>query len=140
MPDVVTPEARSRMMRGIRGRDTKPELAVRRYLHARGYRYRLHDKRLPGKPDVVLPRHRAVVFVHGCFWHRHEGCRFAYHPKSRQDFWEAKLTGNAQRDARDRQRLSDLGWTVHTVWECEVTEDNLATLATRIAAAKPMGA
>src|SRR4051812_48917573 len=103
MPDVVTPETRSRMMSGIRGRDTKPELAVRRYLHSRGLRYRLHVSDLPGRPDIVLPARRTVVFVHGCFWHRHEGCRFAYTPKSRQEFWVPKLEGNAARDALDQQ-------------------------------------
>jgi DNA mismatch endonuclease (patch repair protein) len=132
MPDVVSPETRSRMMSGIRGRDTKPELGVRRYLHARGFRYRLHARELPGRPDIVLPRHRTVVFVHGCFWHRHEGCRFAYTPKSRQEFWLPKLEGNAVRDARDQQRLRDLGWCVEVVWECEVTPEALATLAGRI--------
>jgi DNA mismatch endonuclease, patch repair protein len=128
MPDVVTPETRSRMMSGIRGRDTKPEMAVRRYLHARGFRYRLHARELPGRPDIVLPRYRVVVFVHGCFWHRHEGCRFAYHPKSRQEFWGPKLDGNAARDARDQQRLRDLGWRVDVVWECEATPERLALL------------
>jgi DNA mismatch endonuclease (patch repair protein) len=132
VPDIVTPETRSRMMSGIRGRDTKPELAVRRYLHAQGFRYRLHQRDLPGRPDIVLPHHRTIVFVHGCFWHRHEGCRFAYRPKSRQDFWEPKLDGNAARDTRDQQRLRDLGWRVEVVWECEVTPEVLADLAGRI--------
>lgn len=129
MPDIVTPETRSRMMSGIRGRDTKPELAVRRYLHSRGLRYRLHVRELPGRPDIVLPRHRTVVFVHGCFWHRHEGCRFAYTPKSRQEFWLPKLEGNAARDARDQQQLRDLGWRVEVVWECELRSDRLSALA-----------
>lgn len=134
MPDVVTAETRSRMMSGIRGRDTKPELAVRRYLHARGLRYRLHVRELPGRPDIVLPRHRTAVFVHGCFWHRHEGCRFAYTPKSRQEFWLPKLEGNAARDARDQQRLLDLGWHVEVVWECDVNEARLGVLATSVLA------
>lgn len=117
------------MMSGIRGRDTKPELAVRRYLHGRGFRYRLHARELPGRPDIVLPRHRTVVFVHGCFWHRHEGCRFAYTPKTRQEFWLPKLEGNAVRDARDQQQLADLGWRVEVVWECEVAPGRLGLLA-----------
>ncbi|HJP89175.1 MAG TPA: very short patch repair endonuclease [Candidatus Limnocylindrales bacterium] len=132
MPDVVSPETRSRMMAAIRGKDTKPELAVRRELHRSGLRYRLHVRDLPGRPDIVLPRHRTVVFVHGCFWHRHEGCRYAYTPKSRQEFWSAKLNGNAERDARDRQRLRDLGWRVEVVWECEVSNERLSGLTEAI--------
>jgi len=116
-------------MSGIRGRDTKPELAVRRYLHARGFRFRLHVRELPGRPDIVLPRHRTAVFVHGCFWHRHAGCRFAYTPKSRQEFWLPKLEGNAARDARNEERLRDLGWRVELVWECEATPERLDQLA-----------
>jgi DNA mismatch endonuclease (patch repair protein) len=121
------------MMSGIRGSNTRPELAVRRYLHAQGFRYRLHARELPGRPDIVLPRYRTVVFVHGCFWHRHEGCRFAYRPKSREEFWEPKLEGNAARDARDQQRLRDLGWRVEVVWECEVTPERLSRLTSQLA-------
>jgi DNA mismatch endonuclease, patch repair protein len=133
VPDIVSVEARSRMMSGIRGSNTRPELAVRRYLHAQGFRYRLHARELPGRPDIVLPRYRTVVFVHGCFWHRHEGCRFAYRPKSREEFWEPKLEGNAARDARDQQRLRDLGWRVEVVWECEVTPERLSRLTSQLA-------
>ena len=129
MPDIVSPETRSRMMGGIRGRDTRPELAVRRFLHAQGLRYRLHVRDLPGRPDIVLPRHRTVVFVHGCFWHRHYGCRFAYTPKSREEFWLTKLEGNVIRDERDQRRLGELGWRVFVVWECEITTDRLPALA-----------
>lgn len=132
MPDIVTPETRSRMMSGIRGRDTRPELAVRRYLHSRGLRYRLHVPDLPGRPDIVLRRHRTVVLVHGCFWHRHAGCRYAYTPKSRPEFWLPKLEGNAARDARNQERLRDLGWRVEVVWECEVTPERLSQLASDI--------
>lgn len=107
-------------MRGIRGKDTQPELVVRRALHAAGLRYRLHDRSLPGKPDLVFPRHRAVVFVHGCFWHAHRDCRFFRVPATRTDFWQAKLAGNAARDARNVQQLLDAGWRVATVWECAV--------------------
>lgn len=107
-------------MRGIRGKDTQPELVVRRALHAAGLRYRLHDRSLPGKPDLVFPRHRAVVFVHGCFWHAHQDCRFFRVPATRTDFWQAKLAGNAARDARSVQSLLYAGWRVATVWECAV--------------------
>lgn len=107
-------------MAGIRGRDTKPELAVRRYLHRRGFRYRLHDRRLPGRPDLVLRKHRVALFVHGCFWHQHPGCRLAAKPGTNAEFWQAKLASNLARDARDQLRLAELGWRSITVWECEV--------------------
>jgi DNA mismatch endonuclease, patch repair protein len=129
MPDIVDSATRSRMMSGIRGRDTRPELKVRRFLHRAGFRYRLHAYLLPGKPDLVLPRYHAVVFVHGCFWHRHRGCRFAYLPKSREAFWRAKLEGNAVRDARVAESLRRSGWRVFVVWECEINAASLTTLA-----------
>ncbi len=119
MTDVVNQQTRSRMMAGIKGRDTKPEMAVRSYLHAAGLRFRLHDKRLPGRPDIVLPRHRTVVFVHGCFWHRHPGCRYATTPASRHEFWSTKFSANEERDRRDVAALEKLGWKVIKVWECE---------------------
>jgi len=106
-------------MSGIRGKDTKPEVIVRRFLHRLGFRFRLHDRRLPGRPDIVLPRYRTVVNVHGCFWHQHPGCRFAYMPASNQPFWRAKLAGNVERDARNDEKLRAQGWNVITVWECE---------------------
>lgn len=112
------------MMSGIRGRDTKPELAVRRLVHALGYRFRLHRRDLPGSPDVVLPKHRKVIFVHGCFWHRHPGCRFAYNPKSRVDFWATKFAENVARDRRTHAELVRMGWQVLTVWECETSNLN----------------
>lgn len=118
MADVVDTETRSRMMAGIRGRNTKPELALRKELHARGYRYRLHAPDLPGKPDIVLPRHRAVIFVHGCFWHRHPGCSYSTCPKSNEDFWTAKFAKNVERDERARRALLREGWRVALVWEC----------------------
>jgi len=128
MPDIVSPEVRSRMMRGIRNRDTGPEMVVRRFLHSRGYRYRLNVRELPGCPDIVLPRYRTAVFVHGCFWHRHQGCRFAYRPKSRAEFWASKLDANAARDARDQKRLEELGWAAVVVWECETGSERLGGL------------
>lgn len=116
--DVVDPLTRSRMMSGIRGKDTKPELAVRRYLHAAGFRYRLHASDLPGRPDLVFPRYRTVVFVHGCFWHAHSGCRYFKLPGTRTDFWTTKLAANAARDKRDIAALHAGGWRVAVVWEC----------------------
>ena len=120
-------------MAGIRGRDTRPELAVRKYLHRTGLRFRLNVGSLPGRPDLVFPRYRTVVFVHGCFWHRHPGCRFAYRPQSNTEFWEAKLDGNAVRDEVVRQSLRDLGWAVLVIWECEAQDPRaLANLAASI--------
>ena len=118
MTDIVDQQTRSRMMSGIRSKNTKPELALRRALHARGFRFRLHSGKVPGRPDLVLPKHRAVVFVHGCFWHRHEGCRYATVPATRPDFWRAKFEANAARDSAVRTRLLEDGWRVATVWEC----------------------
>lgn len=116
MADVVDPATRSRMMSGIRGKNTKPELLIRKALHARGFRYRLHCD-LPGKPDICLPKHRAVVFVHGCFWHGHD-CHLFKWPKTRPEFWQAKIQRNRQVDIEAENRLLDAGWRVATVWEC----------------------
>ncbi len=116
MADVVDPATRSRMMSGIKGKDTKPELMIRKALHARGFRYRLHCK-LPGKPDICLPKHRAVILVHGCFWHGHE-CHLFKWPKTRPEFWEAKIGRNRQVDLEAERKLLDAGWRVATVWEC----------------------
>lgn len=110
-------------MAGIRGKNTKPEMAVRRYLHAKGLRYRLHDTTLPGRPDLVLPKFRTVVFVHGCFWHRHAGCRFAYSPKARADFWLTKLEGNVERDRNTEAMLRGGGWRPLVVWECDLRSE-----------------
>ena len=118
MTDIVDSGTRSRMMSGIRGRDTSPELIVRRYLHSKGFRFRLHVRNLPGRPDLVFPKYRAAVFVHGCFWHRHDGCRLAYSPKSRREFWETKFRMNVERDQRTRAQIRKLGWRVFIVWEC----------------------
>jgi len=104
----------------IKNRNTKPELAVRSLLHRMGYRFRLHKAHLPGKPDIVLSRYKTVIFVHGCFWHRHKDCRFAYTPKSRTDFWLKKLESNVSRDRQVKADLERLGWRVITVWECEL--------------------
>jgi len=116
--DVVDSRTRSRMMRGIKSSDTKPELFLRRYLHSLGYRFRLHRKDLPGSPDLVLPRYRLAIFVHGCFWHRHSGCFYTATPKTRQAFWEEKFRGNVRRDNRSYTGLHALGWRVLVIWEC----------------------
>lgn len=118
MTDIVDQQTRSRMMSGIRGKNTKPELALRRALHARGFRFRLHSGKVQGRPDLVLAKHRAVVFVHGCFWHRHEGCRYTTVPATRPEFWRAKFDANTARDSTVRTRLLEDGWRVATVWEC----------------------
>lgn len=117
--DTLTAEQRSSNMARIGPRDTAPELAVRCALHRMGYRFRLHRPDLPGKPDIVLPRHRTVFLVHGCFWHRHPGCRFAYTPSSRIEFWQEKFRNNVIRDRRVQRELEKQGWKVRTVWECE---------------------
>lgn len=118
MTDIVDPKTRSRMMAGIRGKDTKPELLLRRALHARGLRYRLHSKPIIGKPDLVLPKFKVVVLVHGCFWHRHFGCRYPTTPSTRPDFWQAKFAANVARDTAVRATLLDAGWRVATIWGC----------------------
>jgi DNA mismatch endonuclease (patch repair protein) len=129
MTDIVDSSTRSRMMSGIRGRNTKPELKVRRYLHGRGFRYRLHVRSLPGTPDLTLPRYHTVVLVHGCFWHSHDGCTYAYKPQSNADFWRRKLDRNVDRDGEVERALAMGGWRVLTVWECETSERQLAQLA-----------
>lgn len=117
--DIVDQATRSRMMSRIRGKDTKPELLVRRIAHALGYRFRLHRRDLPGSPDLVFPGRRKVVFVHGCYWHRHEGCRYAYQPKSNVEFWAAKFEANVRRDGHAMAELRRQGWDPMVVWECE---------------------
>jgi len=137
--DIVDKTTRSRMMAGIRGKDTKPELAIRKALHAMGFRFRLHRKDLPGRPDIVLPKYQLVIFVHGCFWHRHPGCSFAATPATRPKFWKAKLEGNRRRDVEKQKALRDQGWRVFTVWECGIRhdpEDLMRQLAVTIQNAK----
>ena len=121
MADTLSETERSERMSRIRGRDTKPELALRSAMHRLGFRFRLHGAKLPGRPDLVFPKYRAVVFVHGCFWHRHEGCKIASIPKSNTEFWETKFKRNVDRDKLAVKALRDLGWRVFTVWECEVS-------------------
>jgi DNA mismatch endonuclease, patch repair protein len=128
--DTLTPAERSARMALVRAKDTKPELMVRRFVHGMGYRYRLHRRDLPGTPDMVFPGRGKVIFVHGCFWHRHARCALARLPKSRGDFWLPKLTANAERDARNGRALRRLGWGVLTIWECQLRDT--AALANRI--------
>lgn len=131
MADIVTPAVRSRMMAGIRSKDTRPEMAVRRVMHGRGYRYRLHAKDLPGKPDLVFPRFHSVIFIHGCFWHGHS-CRLFKLPRTRSDFWRAKIEGNQANDIKAVTALHAAGWRVAVVWECALKgkkEEGVATVA-----------
>jgi len=121
--DVVDVATRSRMMKGIRSKNTLPEMIVRKYLHAHGFRYRLHTRNLPGSPDLVLPMYRAAIFVHGCFWHRHAGCKFATTPANNAERWKSKFDGNVERDARKENMLRAAGWRVIVVWECELRRD-----------------
>lgn len=120
MVRVFTPAQRSNCMSRIRGKNTKPEILVRKELHARGFRFRLHNKKLPGSPDVVLPKYGVVIMVNGCFWHGHKGCRYATKPKSNVEFWEAKIARNRHRDEVTEAHLHALGWHVITIWECEL--------------------
>jgi DNA mismatch endonuclease, patch repair protein len=122
MTDRISRERRSWNMSQIRGANTRPEMVVRSVLHRLGYRFRVHSPKLPGRPDVVLPMWRTVIQVHGCFWHRHCGCKFAYMPKSRLHFWTKKFTENIERDLRTGRQLRELGWRVVTVWECQVRD------------------
>ena len=118
--DKLTPEKRSWNMSRIRSKDTKPEMIVRSLLHRMGYRFRLHVKDLPGKPDIVLPKYKTVIFVHGCFWHRHKGCKYAYNPKSRVEFWQKKFSDNVKRFKTVEKELSKLNWQIIVIWECEI--------------------
>lgn len=116
----MTPEQRHNCMAAIKGKDTKPELIVRKYLFSRGLRFRIQVRKLPGRPDIVLPKYRTVIFVNGCFWHGHEGCRYYRLPKSNVDFWQEKIERNRARDARNEAELKALGWRVLRVWECDI--------------------
>ena len=120
MADVMTPEQRSRCMAAIKGKDTKPELIVRKYLFSRGLRFRVQVRKLPGTPDIVLPKYKTAIFVNGCFWHGHEGCKYFRLPKSNVEFWKEKIERNIERDRESMQALFDLGWKVVRVWECEL--------------------
>ena len=121
--DKMTHEQRHRCMAAIHSKDTKPELIVRRYLFSRGFRYRLNHPRLPGHPDIVMRKYRTVIFVNGCFWHGHEGCRYYRLPQTNTDFWRNKIERNRQRDREEQQRLAQMGWHCITVWECQLKHD-----------------
>lgn len=123
MADVHDSATRSYNMSQISGKDTKPEMMVRKFLHSNGFRYRLHVKDLPGKPDLVLPKYNSVIFVHGCFWHAHEGCKYFKMPKSNIDYWKNKLIGNKKRDEKNFKKLIDQNWNIITIWECELKSD-----------------
>ena len=120
--DCLTPEQRKRNMSAIKGRDTKPEILLRKLLHSLGYRFRIQRKDLPGRPDIVLPKYKIAIFVNGCFWHRHEGCKLASTPSTNSEFWEKKFAANVERDARNYAALKAHGWHVVIIWECEVKE------------------
>lgn len=125
MADVHTPEQRSYNMSRIRNKNTKPEELVRKYLFSQGFRYRKNDSRLPGKPDIVLPKYKSVIFVNGCFWHGHEDCRYFVWPQNNADFWKNKISGNIQRDRQNRQVLADQGWHIIDIWECELKKNKV---------------
>lgn len=125
MTDVHKPEIRSYNMSQIKGKNTKPELLVRRLLHAQGFRFRLHDGKLPGKPDIVLPKYNTIVLVHGCFWHGHEGCKYYTVPKTRTQWWVDKISTNKLKDKENEIKLNALGWDVLTVFECELKSNKL---------------
>jgi DNA mismatch endonuclease, patch repair protein len=123
--DIVDPQTRSRMMSGIRGKDTRPEKTVRSFLHQRGFRYRLHEGKLPGRPDMVFPKYKVVIFVHGCFWHQHPACKKATRPKNNAEKWSRKFAENVARDRRNVPALTDMGWHVIVVWECGLGRNTL---------------
>ena len=123
MADKITPEHRSWNMKQIKDKDTKLEISVRKYLFSQGFRYRKNDKRYPGKPDIVMPKYKTAIFIHGCFWHRHENCKLATTPKTRTDFWLNKFERNVINDKKHQQQLEDMGWNVITIWECELKKD-----------------
>ena len=135
----MTPEQRHRCMAAIKSNDTKPEMLVRRYLHALGYRYGLHNKKLPGSPDIVLRRLRTVIFINGCFWHGHDNCKYYRLPKTNPDFWRTKIEANRARDARTSAALRTLGWHVIVIWECQLKTEELRTKTLRELAATLSG-
>lgn len=132
MADCHDKETRSYNMSRIRSKNTKPEEVVRRYLFSQGFRYRKHDTRLPGKPDIVLPKYKTVIFVNGCFWHAHEGCRFFVWPKNNAEFWKKKIESNVQRDNRNYRLLVQQGWNVIVVWECELNKETFSGTMSRL--------
>ena len=132
MADVHSPETRSYNMSRIKGKNTKPEEQVRKYLFSRGFRYRKNVGDLPGKPDIILPKYKTCIFINGCFWHKHEGCKYFVWPKNNAEFWEKKINGNVERDLRQQQELQALGWKVIVVWECELKGDRFEETMTAL--------
>jgi DNA mismatch endonuclease (patch repair protein) len=132
MADVHTKEQRSFNMSRIKGKDTKPEMLVRKYLHANGYRYKLHDKTLPGKPDLVLPKHKTVIFIHGCFWHGHENCKYFKIPQTRTEWWTEKINRNIVNDVKAMKLLKKDGWKIVTLWECKLKPTSLEQTLTAL--------
>ncbi len=120
MSDIYSKEKRSQIMRKIKGKNTKPEIKVRKWLHQKGFRFRLHRQDLPGKPDIVLPKYKTVIFINGCFWHQHQGCQKASTPKTNQEWWKEKFKENTERDQRNQDKLTEMGWKVIVIWECEI--------------------
>jgi DNA mismatch endonuclease (patch repair protein) len=133
MADVHSKETRSFNMSRIRSKDTKPELLVRKFLFAKGFRYKLHDKSLPGKPDIVLPKYKTLIFIHGCFWHGHEGCRYFVVPKTRTEWWLNKINANKYKDKSAEISLVDSGWKILTVWECDLKKHNIENTLNNLA-------
>lgn len=129
MADVHSPEKRSYNMSRIHAKGTKPEETVRKYLFSKGFRYRKNDPRLPGKPDIVLPKYKTVIFVNGCFWHRHEGCKYFVWPKNNAEFWRKKIMSNVERDNRNYSELKEKGWSIVVIWECELKDRRSETLS-----------
>ena len=128
MSDKLTPERRSWNMSRIKGKDTKIEVEVRKYLFSKGYRFRKNDKRYPGKPDIILPKYHVAIFVHGCFWHRHKGCKDATTPKTRTEFWLEKFDKNVKNDQIKQEKLRESGWKIIVIWECELKKDFIKTM------------
>ncbi|MEW6129316.1 MAG: DNA mismatch endonuclease Vsr [Acidobacteriota bacterium] len=125
MADIFSKDKRSQIMSKISGKETKPEILVRKFLFAAGFRYRKNDKRLPGKPDIILPKYQTAIFVHGCFWHHHKNCKFAALPQTNNEFWKNKIEGNANRDNLARRQLKKLGWQVIVIWQCQLKNKSL---------------
>ncbi len=134
MADVHTKEIRSKNMAAIKGKNTKPEMLVRRFLHANGFRYKLHDKSLPGKPDIVLPKYKTVIFVHGCFWHGHEGCKYYVVPKTRTEWWLNKINGNIANDKKAIKALKKEGWKIINIWTCKLKKSGLSNTLKKLVA------
>jgi DNA mismatch endonuclease, patch repair protein len=134
MTDVHTPQVRSYNMSRIRGKNTRPEILVRKFLHSKGFRFRLHDKRLPGKPDIILPKYKTIVLINGCFWHGHENCKYFVVPKTRTDWWKNKIVQNKKADNENYAKLTRIGWKVITIFECKLKREFRSTTLNELVA------